>query len=170
MKMSDAPALGGGKGAAKGAPIVPAAASSRFAMYTTLHPTSVINPESGGGGGSAAAAADKAGTAAEDTGKPVTMEEVQRTLYSIQKEMSTRFGNLRKMFQRIDVDKSGTVSRSEMMTLLMGLDLKAAGVRVKAIEKICETIDDNGNGISFDEFCKLMASNTAVLALVAKKL
>ena len=62
------------------------------------------------------------------------------------------------MYQTIDEDHSGKVSRTEMLRLLKTLNLQETGIRPKVINKICEIVDTDGDGVEFDEFCRLMTS------------
>ena len=85
------------------------------------------------------------------------MEEVEKAHDIIRNLMNTRFSSLRKMFQMVDEDRSGKVTRVEMLRLLMSFNL--SGIREKVIDKICEIIDKDGDGVEYDEFCRLMMAN-----------
>ncbi|EDQ92341.1 uncharacterized protein MONBRDRAFT_21933 [Monosiga brevicollis MX1] len=63
--------------------------------------------------------------------------------------------NLRIAFKAFDTDRSGSVSRQELKSMLEKLDHRPTNAEV---EEILNAVDANGDGeIDYDEFVKLMS-------------
>lgn len=102
----------------------------------------------------------------EGDAKPVSDQELEQAHDMIRAQITTKFKNLRQAFQKLDEDRSGKLSRVEALRMLMQFNL--SGVREAVINRICDIVDKDGDGIEFDEFCDMMISEDA-LPLAGKK-
>jgi len=75
----------------------------------------------------------------------------------IRSQLVVKAANLRNSFLNLDEDHSGRVSKGEFYRMLQQFNLTA--IRKKAVHKMFDTIDKNGDGFESDEFCRLMTSN-----------
>eukprot|EP00494_Astrolonche_serrata_P002308 UN02314 len=67
-------------------------------------------------------------------------------------------GQLKSVFNKIDIDNDGKISTKELTTLMIALGENISENEIKAMVK---EIDDNNDGnIDFKEFCSLMSQST----------
>ena len=82
------------------------------------------------------------------------------TLHNAREALNTRFSDMHKAFQYVDVDGSGTLDRHE---LERALQLWGVPLSEEKIDQLWSDIDTNANGeISYAEFVNALARDTAV--------
>ena len=73
--------------------------------------------------------------------------------------MQDRFSTFRRAFQEIDENRNGKVTKIEALRILMMLNL--TNVREKVMNKLCDIMDKDGDGVEYDEFCEWIMANDA---------
>ena len=88
---------------------------------------------------------------------------VQRASDSI----NARFGNMYKAFQKIDLDRSGTLSESELRLALTHWNLP---VSEELIQELFASADNNGDHhIDYKEFVDALARDTVAMSAMGKR-
>ena len=84
-----------------------------------------------------------------------TAKELERYVHTLSTKVSEKYAQMRKAFRAIDVDKSGYLTKDEMVDQIMHFALP---IPLNHIGQIFDSIGDrDGDGvIDYDEFCKLM--------------
>lgn len=94
-----------------------------------------------------------------DTDSPPTMAEIERAHDQIRDYATTRWATFRKGFNNLDVDRSGKVSKVELLRLLMHANLP---IREKVMSALADLYDTNQNGlIDFSEFSMALSQGDA---------
>ena len=80
-------------------------------------------------------------------------------LHDAQEGLNMRFGDMRKAFQYVDLDHSGTLDRSEIER---ALHMWNVPITAEKLDQLWDTLDVNSNGeISYAEFVNALARDTA---------
>lgn len=103
------------------------------------------------------AEAGKDGFRANDN-SPVTDDELEHAHRTIRQKIKTRFKTFRDGFRLIDEDGNGKVNKVEALRMLMIFNLTT--VREKALVKLVDLMDINGDGIDYNEFTKWLMSES----------
>jgi Ca2+-binding EF-hand superfamily protein len=103
------------------------------------------------------AEAGKDGFRANDN-SPVTNDELEHAHRTIRQKIKTRFKTFRDGFRLIDEDGNGKVNKVEALRMLMIFNLTT--VREKALVKLVDLMDINGDGIDYNEFTKWLMSES----------
>ena len=94
---------------------------------------------------------------------PITEFELESAHDAIRQKLKDRFATFRRAFQAIDEDRDGKVTKIEALRVLMMLNLTT--VREKVMNKLCDIMDQDGNGVDYNEFCNwIMADDAKHLA------
>jgi len=87
-------------------------------------------------------------------------------LSATESSMNSRFSDMFKAFQYIDLDRSGRLSRAEILRALKLWNIPVDGERMEALMEVC---DKDGDGISYEEFCDTLARDTVAPAAQGKR-
>jgi len=87
-------------------------------------------------------------------------------LSATESSMNSRFTDMFKAFQYIDLDRSGRLSRPEILRALKLWNIPVDGDRMEALMEVC---DKDGDGISYEEFCDTLARDTVAPAAQGKR-
>ena len=95
-----------------------------------------------------------------DMGKDgvVTDKEVALAHALLRDHVGKRFGELVRAFRMVDEDKSGKLSRREMLRVLMIFNMHTTPARV--FDRLMDFCDDSGDGVDFSKFAKLLHADT----------
>lgn len=88
----------------------------------------------------------------------VSKSELEHAHRTIRQHLKTRFKTFREGFRMIDEDGNGKVSKVEALRMLMIFNLTT--VREKAIVKLVDLMDINGDGVDYNEFSKWLMSDS----------
>lgn len=141
-------------------PLPPVGASPRALTHPTARPSTVAAARSAPVSNAPLASARPASprNTVQPPTKSVIKEEDAYVLRQTEQSMNARFSDMHRAFQWVDLDRSGFLSRTEMIRAL-----KFWGVpyHAKAVDIIFNTCDKNKDGeISYAEFVDALARDT----------
>ena len=96
-----------------------------------------------------------------------TLKKNSAMVRSAVEGLNSRFSNMMKAFQYVDLDRSGTLNKKE---LARALDLWNIPIDNAKLDELIAACDDDGNGeVNYKEFVDALARDTVAPAAMGKR-